>query len=57
MYALIQVVLCLINMVCHQLAQNATTGFAILTKIFTNCSEIQNSSFQVLNLRTMLRKS
>ena len=37
------VVLCQINIFCHQLTQNSTTDFVRFTKIYTNSSEIQNS--------------
>ena len=38
----LQVVLCQINIFCHRFTQNATTNFVRFTKIYTNCSEIQN---------------
>ena len=38
----IQVILCQINIFCHQLTQHLTTDFfSNFTKIYTNCSEIQ----------------
>ena len=40
-------VLCQINIFCHQLSQNTTADFVRFMKTFTNCSEIQNTSFQV----------
>jgi hypothetical protein len=41
-HKILQFVLCQINIFCHQLMQNAMTEFVRYTKIYTNCSEIQN---------------
>ena len=38
----IQVILSQINIFCQQLIQNMTTDFGRFTKIYTNCSDIQN---------------
>ena len=40
---ILQVVLCQINIFCHQLTQNTMTDIARFKKMFTNCSEIQNT--------------
>ena len=42
---ILQVVLCQINIFYHQLIQNTTTDFVRFKKIFSNCSEIQKTSF------------
>ena len=41
----VKVVISQINIFCHQLTQNTTTEFVESTKIYINCSEIQNISF------------
>ena len=41
-HKIIQFVLCRITIFCHQLTQNTMTDFVRFTKIYTNCSEIQN---------------
>ena len=41
----VQVVLCQINIFCHQLTQNTADNFVRFTKTYTNCSKIQNTSF------------
>ena len=56
-YALLQVVLCQINIFCHQLTQNTTTDFVRHTKIYTNFSEIQNTSFASFEFQNNLCKS
>ena len=44
-FFLVQVVLFQINIFFHQLTQNTTIELARFTKIYANCSEIQNTSF------------
>ena len=44
----LQVVSCQINIFCHQLTQNTTTAIVRFTKIYTNCSKIQSTSFEIL---------
>ena len=41
-HKILQFVLCQINIFCHQLTQNTITEFVRYSKIYTNCSEIQN---------------
>ena len=41
-HKILQFVLCQINIFCHQLTQNTMTEFVRYTKIYTNCSQIQN---------------
>ena len=38
----IKVIPCQINIFCHQLTKNMTADSVKFTKIYTNCSEIQN---------------
>ena len=54
---MIQVILCEINILCHQLSQNMTTDFFRSTKIYTNCSEIQNLQFLCFEFQNNLCKS
>ena len=46
----VQVVLCQINIFCHQLTQNARTDFFRFTKIYTNSN---NEFLQILNFITI----
>ena len=45
----VQVILRQINMFCHQLTQNMTTDFVRFTKLYTNCSNLQNLCFDFEN--------
>ena len=53
----VQVILCQINIFCHQLTQNMTTDFVRFTKTYTNCSKIQNTSLASFEFQNNLRKS
>ena len=53
----IKVILCQINIVCHQLTQNMKTDFVRFTKICTNCSQIKNTSFASFEFQNILCKS
>ena len=49
-------ILCQINIFGHQLIQNMMTDFARFTKIYTNYSEIQNTSFTSFEFQNNLCK-
>ena len=53
----LKVIICQIIIFCHKLTQNTITNFVSFTKIYTNCSEIQNTSFASFEFQNNLCKS
>ena len=53
LHPFLQVILCQINIFCPQLTQNLTADFVRFTKIYKNCSEIQNLQNLFFEFRTV----